>query len=252
MDTQVLEEIGFTKGELRVYFALLELGTVSSGPIIISSKVSRSKVYEILERLKEKGLVSDLIRDGVRYFQALSPKKIFDYLQTREQNLKEQKNAFKNILPQLLDKQQSRQSEHQVRVYHGFEGLKTLYLEMMRDLTKKEEYLGFAFSPEALRHKSFLLLLDKFHHLRAKQGARAKILCSQKDLLNARKLRAPRTQGYEFRVSKHPFPASISIFKDTVATFIWEPTPRVFTITSKETAEHYRKFFYELWNDAKR
>ncbi len=250
MDMHVLEEMGFTKGELRVYFALLELGTTSSGAIIIRSKVSRSKVYEILERLKEKGLVSDLILDNVRHFQALSPKKIFDYLQIRELRVKEQKGIFKKILPELLDKQQSRQSEHQVRVYHGYDGLKTLYLEMMKDLTKKDEYLGFAFPALALNHKPFLALLDRFHHHRAKQGASAKILCSSEDVLNARRLKAPKNKAYLYRVSKHPFPPSVSIFKDTVATFIWEPVPRVFTITSKETAEHYRKFFYELWNSA--
>lgn len=251
MDTHALEAMGFTKGELRVYFALLELGTTSSGPIILKSRVARSKVYEILERLKEKGLVSDFIRDDIRCFQALSPRRILDYLKSRKEAIREQEEEFKNILPELLDKEKSKQSAYQVKVYHGFEGVKTFYLEMMRELKPKDEYLGFAFPPEVFRHKPVLLLLDKFHRLRAEQGARAKILCTPRDVVNVRKLKYPRNRAYEFRVSKYPFPPSVSIFKETVATFIWSDVPRVFVIISPENAEHYRRFFLSLWRESR-
>ncbi len=252
MDLDLLNEIGFTGGELRVYFALLESGTTTSGPIITKSKVARSKVYEILERLKEKGLVSELIKDNTRYFQALSPNKILVYLDSKESKIKEQKSSFRKILPSLLEKQKIKQSEHQIKVYHDFEGIKTLYLEMMNELTKKEEYLGFAFSPEVFKHKQVLILLDKFHTFRAQKMAHAKILCTKRDVVNARKLKAPKNTYYEYRISKHPFPSNVSIFKDTVATFIWTDVPRVFIIKSKDNAEHYRKLFMELWNSAKK
>lgn len=252
MDLGLFDEMGFTKGEIKVYFSLLEIGTTTSGPIIIKSKVARSKVYEILERLKEKGLVSEIIRGNTKYFQALSPNKILDYLNSKEIKIREQKNSFKDLLPTLLEKQKVKQSEHQIRVYHGFDGIKTLYLEMMNELSKKHEYLGFAFSSEAFQHKQILLLLDKFHTLRAQKGARAKILCSKEDSLNAKKLKAPKDLYYEYGISKHPFPSNISIFKDTVATFIWANVPRVFTIKSKDNAEHYRKFFNDLWKQSKK
>ncbi len=251
MDLTFLEEIGFTKGEVKVYIALLELGTVTSGPIILKSKVARSKVYEILEKLKEKGLVSDFIKNETRYFQALTPLKILDYLKVREQTIKEQQGVLKQLLPSLLEKQQVKQSEHQLRVYHDIEGIKTLYREMLLKLTPKDEYLGFSFPQEALANKPVLRLLDNFHSIRAEKGAKAKILCTAYDKLNAAKLRSPRNKFYEYRVSKHPFPPSISIFQDTVATFIWGKVPKVFTITSKETAQHYREFFNTLWQDAK-
>ena len=251
MELSLFDEMGFTHGELKVYFALLELGTITSGPIINKSKVARSKVYEILEKLKDKGLVSEIIRDNTKYFQALSPHKILDYLDTKELKIKEQKDSFKKVLPILLDKQKIKQSEHQVKVYHGFEGIKTLYVEMSHELNKDDEYLGFSFPPEAFKHRPILILLDKFHRLRAEKGAPAKILCTKEDLINAQKLKAPKNLAYEFRISPHPFPPSVSIFKDTVATFIWAEIPRVFTTKSKENAQHYRKFFLELWNDCR-
>src|SRR3989338_3990937 len=246
-EIELLEEIGFTKGEIKVYFALLEAGTNTTGPIIAKSKIARSKVYDILEKLKEKGLVSELIRNNMKYFQALSPIKILDYLNMNEAKIREKKNAFRKILPQLIEKQGSLESEQQIKVYHGFEGLKTLYLEMTNKLGKNDEYLGFSFPYESLQHKPVLRLIDNFHKIRAERGARAKILCTKHDTLNASKLKYPKDKFYEYKISKHHFPPSISIFQDTVATFIWGKTPKVFVIISQETANHYRKFFYELW-----
>jgi len=47
---------------------------------------------------------------------------------------------------------------------------------------------------------------------------------------------------------KVTLPTGIIICRDIVATFNWGKIPRVFVIICKENAEHYRKFFYELWN----
>ena len=58
MDTKPLEEIGFTNGESKVYMALLDLGPSTTGQIIKLAEVSRSKVYEMLEKLIKEGVVS--------------------------------------------------------------------------------------------------------------------------------------------------------------------------------------------------
>ena len=45
MDLQLLRNIGLTDSEIKVYFALLELGSSSKGPIVNESKVASSKIY---------------------------------------------------------------------------------------------------------------------------------------------------------------------------------------------------------------
>ena len=52
--TELLEEIGLTKSEIKVYLALLELGSSTTGPIVDKSKASSSKIYEILDKLMQK------------------------------------------------------------------------------------------------------------------------------------------------------------------------------------------------------
>ncbi len=248
MDTKTLEKIGFTRGEIKVYFSLLELGNTSSGPIIKKSGIAGSKVYEILEKLKAKGLVSETYNDKIKYFQANSPKRILDYIKTKERELKLEQEEFTKILPQLLQKQKSKSEQHEVRAYVGYEGIKSFYEMMADNLTNQDEYLGFAFPEQAIQNKFVIHLFDRYHKRRAQTGGKSKILLSKNDGLNKIKLSKSLHKLYEFRATNFPFPSGISIFKDTVATFSWGETPMLFAIKSKGNAEEYRKFFYALWN----
>ena len=54
MNIKILEEIGLTPGEIKVYLALLKIGQSSTGAIANESQVSRSKIYTILDKLAKK------------------------------------------------------------------------------------------------------------------------------------------------------------------------------------------------------
>ena len=76
MDTKILESAGFTNGEVRVYLSLLELGETTTGDIIKKSKITGSKVYEILDKLIEKGLVSYIIKEKTKHYRNLLQKEL--------------------------------------------------------------------------------------------------------------------------------------------------------------------------------
>ena len=65
----VLREIGLTESENKIYLALLDLGDSTRGDIVNKSGVAGSKVYDLLERLREKGLVSIYVKDKVKHFK---------------------------------------------------------------------------------------------------------------------------------------------------------------------------------------
>jgi len=226
MDTRILEKIGFTKGEVRVYLALLDLGNVSSGPIIKKSGIAGSKIYGILERLKVKGLVSETIKVKTKYFYANSPKRILDFIKNKERELIVEQLEFKKILPNLIVKQRSKIEEQEVKSYLGYEGIKTFYIEMAESLTKSDEYLGFAFPDKAIGNKSVIQLFDRFHEKRARNGGVSKILLNSKGKLNKSRFSKRIHKLYQFRKTNILFPAGISIFKDMVVTFSWGNPPR--------------------------
>ena len=74
-----LQKIGLTDGEAKVYLALTEIGSSTVGPIVKKANVAYSNVYDILNRLIEKGIVSFILRNKTKYFQAASPRNLMDW-----------------------------------------------------------------------------------------------------------------------------------------------------------------------------
>ena len=60
----VFEALDLTKGEKKVYKALVRLKSTTTGPLYKKANVSQSKVYEILDRLRKKGLAASIIKQG--------------------------------------------------------------------------------------------------------------------------------------------------------------------------------------------
>src|SRR3989339_141543 len=102
MVQETLRKIGLTEGEIKVYIALLELGSTTSGNIIKISGVSGSKVYEVLDRLVNKGLVNFIHKNQVKYFEAASPERILDYLEEKGKQIEDEKILIQKIIPELI------------------------------------------------------------------------------------------------------------------------------------------------------
>ena len=140
MNVSILKDAGLTEGEIKVYLALLEIGSTTSGPIIKKSGISRSIIYTILEKLMNKGLVSYLTKEKTKYFQAAQPNKLLEYIEEKEEKIRQSKGEIEKILPILIKKQESaKQSE--VQLYQGLKGVRTayeyVYSRFIRNLQKR-------------------------------------------------------------------------------------------------------------------
>ena len=86
---QKLEKLGLTKGEAKVYLALLELGISTKSSIVRRSGVSPSIIYEILGKLTEKGLVSSVMVEGTRYYESNDPTFLIGLIKEERRKIKE-------------------------------------------------------------------------------------------------------------------------------------------------------------------
>ncbi len=96
-----LLKIGLTEGEAKVYLALSELGSSTVGPIVKKSHVAYSNIYDILNRLIDKGIVSFIIKNKTKYFRAAPPANLIDFLDKKEKQISEQKQSLQKILTDL-------------------------------------------------------------------------------------------------------------------------------------------------------
>ena len=138
MDTKPLENIGLTKGETKVYLALLKLGQTTAGPIVDEAKITRSKIYDILERLKNKGLVSYITKESTKYFSAADPNSILNYLEDKEKEVHDEKESIKHILPELLLQQTISEKKKIAEIFIGIRGMQNAFNVLINEFTPKE------------------------------------------------------------------------------------------------------------------
>src|SRR3989344_9555172 len=159
MYEELLTDIGLTKSEISVYFALLELGSSSTGPIIKKANIASGKAYLILDKLIIKGLVTHVIKSGTKYYQAKDPERLLDYLKEKEQELKQKESKLKEILPKIKEKYEQEKYKHLAEVYEGIKGFKTFYDWTLKEL-KKGDFIDIMGVPREANEKFQAYLLD--------------------------------------------------------------------------------------------
>jgi sugar-specific transcriptional regulator TrmB len=247
MVARILEEIGLTKGEVAVYFALLEIGSSTVGPVVDKAKVSSSKVYAILERLIDKGLVSYIIKENRKHFEAASPKRILDYLKEREEEIKDKSKEIEKIMPQLLLKQKLSEKSQEVTIYEGVKGVKTAEEKTLQVLRRGQEFYfmgGSIFST-----KKFKDYWQIYHKRRIKKRISTKILFNQ----NVSKSELDNRNQFKYCKAKYmPMeintPSWIQIYKDTTIIGVPSDNPIAVEIKNKDVAESFSSYFKALWN----
>ncbi len=243
MNTTVLEKIGLTTGEAKVYLALLKKGQCSAGPITTEARISRSKVYEILERLIAKGLCSFITQNGVKLFKAIDPRLIQEYLTEKKTELEQQTKDFLANLPALLAQTNAQEPSHSVQVFTGWPAIKNVFNLLIKDAKKGDVCYAFGI-PEALSVQRSRF----FRHWRAQTDA---IGITQQLIVHKKISKSPEfdpTSAYsKIRYTAQETPTSVDIFKNTTILGVWVEQPFVIQITSKSVADSFKNYFDQLW-----
>lgn len=122
MKIEILKELGLSENESLVYITLLKEKSCNASRLAKLAKINRSTVYLELDNLKEKGLVSYLIKNSKRFYFPSDPEKFIEILN-------EKKEKFENILPQLKELHKSI-DPFKIEIFEGKEGIKTFYQDI--------------------------------------------------------------------------------------------------------------------------
>ena len=251
MEIAPLKELGLTDGEIKVYLTLLGLGETTSGPIVKQAGVSLSKVYLILERLAQKGLVAHIMKGDIKYFRASAPNRLLDYLKEKEDNLKLQKKKINELLPELEIKYHSRCSSETAQVYEGLKGIQTARERTLNIMKKGDEMwiIGIAKSPYDNLEPYFV----EYHHKRYAKGIKCNYLYNEE----ARKPFGETSSKYPLSEVKY-MPkqlithAWIEIYADTVTIGINKGKAFSVVIQNQDVADSFKIYAQLLWKIAKK
>ncbi|MBW2982096.1 hypothetical protein KY343_04405 [Candidatus Woesearchaeota archaeon] len=247
MNLENLKELGLTKGQISVYSAILELGISGLNKIHEKTGIERRNIYDILNKLIEKGLISYTVEKGKRTYQCTHPNKILEEIKAKEENLKE----LRKQVPQIKDLFDISRPEIRAEVYRGNEAIKSL---MNESLEYKEHYwiggnAGIQYTP----------LKYWFNHWMKK---RIEKRCMMYDLVDygrfldyfkSNSLKKQKKEFYRLRELPKDLssPMVILIFGDKVAQILWNKQSFAFVLESKEIKESFMKYFNYFWKRAK-
>lgn len=251
MDTKILGEIGLTKTEIKIYLALLKIGQSTTTNIVREARIHASKVYEFLDKLIQKGLVSYVIKANKKYFSAAEPEYLKEFLKEKQRKIAEQEKIVDSILPNLKALRKERKDIIKFNVYEGLRGVKSVYEKILATLNKGEtQYVMGA--PRIANEKVEGFLLE-WHKRRVKKGIKCRYIYDS-DVRDYGKVREEMKYTQVRYLPKNIVsPVWIEIFKDHIFIgHIKDYNAVLFLIQDKEIAKGYLDYFKLIWEVSKK
>ncbi|MBM3232917.1 TrmB family transcriptional regulator [Candidatus Pacearchaeota archaeon] len=251
MEITNLTKVGLTEGEIKVYSALLDLGECTKTALAKKSGVAPSNIYDITNRLLEKGIISRVEKNGIAHFSAANPQHLLEFLGQKEKEIEKEREIVTSLLPTLLSKFNKNDGKTHVEVFLGWNGLKTVFEELIADCKSGDENYVFGAS-KGKNDKQADFFFSKYSKIRAEKGIKIHIIMNEE--LRSRKERIGfmlKSKKYHIRFLQHTTPAEIMVYKDKACIIILIEDPLIIRVTSQEVARSFLEYFRILWMAAK-
>jgi sugar-specific transcriptional regulator TrmB len=248
-----IEELGLSNKEARVYVASLKTGPSAVQRIADQSGIKRVTTYVILESLVGLGLVSQSVKGKKTYFIAEEPTNLSRLLEKREQEVKDQKANFSQLLPQLIDLKSMPKESPNVKFYDSADGIKGIMKTFLAShkAEAKEGIYGitnldqlYGFFPEFRETAS--------NPQRTEQGIASKIIyTSEQGPIFKGTDKERNRQSRWVPLDDYPLNGDISIVGDHVVLLTLKGSqPLGITIDSHELAQGLVGLFKLAWTGA--
>ena len=233
--TDTLQKLGLEEQEVKTYLALLDLGESTATKLAERTGIGRVHMYQIVNRLIEKGIASYIIKNNVKYFSASDPEIFIKDIQQKEQDLQK-------ILPELQMRQKKLTQETKVEIYRGREGINTILKMIIKD---EKPYYILGGTQEAC--SIFKLENTIFVKRAEKLKLSGKILARNNDNFFIGK-----NEDYRFVPEQLISSTTQMLWEGKIAIFVWSEPYYAILIVNKDIMNSNLATFNYLWNIAKR
>jgi sugar-specific transcriptional regulator TrmB len=254
-----LVKLGLTESEAKVYLNLLKKKNFTATEISRISGVPRTKIYEVLYQLINKGLCVEIL-GGVKKYAAVDPETAFIGLQQKmQQELESKKILLSNLLETLSPLYNSQKGNknpldyiHVVRernsIVKNFELLERMATEEVLSLVKGPPAMNVAKPYNIEQYDSM------------KRGVKYKVIYPTDDFGNPHLLKSIEAfaeAGEEVRIAnKLPIPFKMHIFDEKTVMFTLEdrvtskPSLTALIIEHLDLAQGLKRVFNLYWQNS--
>lgn len=243
---QSLLQLGLEEKEVGVYLASLELGPASIQKVTDKSGIKRSTVYEMMKKLKNKGLLSETTKGKRRLIIASEPDQF-------KQNIENQKAVLSQILPDLKALSNLGGIKPRITFYEGVAGLKEIYMLTLKAKSKTADWVSPIRSAIEMIGEDFLI---EYINKRAKMGYWIRSIHITERQYPDYKYLDPKTFDATLRKVKFTppgidIPNMMALWDNKIAIMGSSKEGVGFVIESEEFAKSMKVFYELLWNISK-
>ncbi len=232
MMKEQLFAIGFSDKDAEIYLALIKLGKANIAELMKKTSVERRTIYDVLERLIQRGWASYYEENGKRYYLPTKPEIIL-------QDLENKKEEFEKIIPKLNSLKENI-AETKVEILKGVKGLKTVFSEI---INLRETHYAFGNITPFISDEKYVPAVRNFLSYLEERGVKEKIIYPKGE--NISKIKG----GQYKRLDENLIPPTPTIiYGDITAQFIFTEPITIIKITSPEITKTNKKYFDAFWN----
>ncbi len=172
--TELIERIGLSDKEARVYVALLQLGGAPIRTIADASGVNRGTTFAALKSLRSRGLVTYYHKAAHQHFVAEPPEKLLDLIDDTVTTLQGVRAVTADALPQFQAIAEG-SAKPVLKFYEGSKGLATVLHDVLATTGKYSDKEYLVYSSAHIREYLYESY-PTFTKDRINQGIRVKVI----------------------------------------------------------------------------
>ena len=237
-----MQTFGFSPSEIKIYLYLIKRESSYANKISSETGINRTNVYEALDRLISKGVISFITKNKMKWFEAKSIDSLNTFIAEKEDEFKKTKENFIKDIRKEKKSITGSKEYSEASIFVGRKGLRMLFEEMLE--TEKPLYF---FAANTLQFKKFFgAYFEQWHKRRAEKGINQKTIFSnsvKQELTFGKKL-----WTYKFVSDEYMSPTTTILFGNTTLLIQWSKEPLAIKIKNKEITKSHLNYFNLIWN----
>lgn len=246
MNKKDLVELGFNNNEAEVYCALASYGRSDANQIIRKTKFHKNIVYDNLNKLIDKGLVTFINEKSRRVFILAPGKMLVKFIEDQNKDIEIKMSLAQSISKDIEKIQKTIVIKQEVQVFRGKNGIRSFF---ERTLNGGDFYVfGAPKESVNIMEEHFW---KNFSQKRIENSIKAKMIFNESVRSFAKELMDKNTQIRFFDKEFEPL-TETHIQDDFVAIIVWIEEPILTLIQDINVAKSHKKYFEDMWQKARK
>lgn len=228
-----------------VYLTLLRHGTQTTSLIAQRAELNRGTTFLALKELVKRGLVTKIVKEGIQYHSAVSPRYLNSLLLRKQEEMAELEAELQQGLPLLESLANPTLPRPKISFFEGQEGLRSLLEDT---LTAKDKKLFGILSMEDLYEVFGEAHFENYVKRRIERGFSLRVLRNKaKDILERWPSSEQDHRELRYLPAQMVFPATMYIYDGKVSFMPSKKEGFGLLIESPEIYQIQLNLFETLW-----